>query len=65
MAKPDFTLTAERLRELVHYEPDTGIFIRKIPCFKAGERAGYKQKDGYLIVHTNGYAYRAHRLAWF
>lgn len=63
-------LTAARLRELLDYNPETGVFRWRRTSGKAieGQRAGWiaKKPDGYRLVfigieHKN---YRAHRLAW-
>lgn len=65
MAKAD--LTAQRLRELLHYNPDTGVFTRLVyRCAggAAGEVAGYPNPDGYLIFMVDRRTYMAHRLAW-
>jgi hypothetical protein len=65
MAKTD--LTAQRLRELLHYEPETGIFTRiKYRCArgKAGSVAGYKNAQGYVLFMVDRHMYMAHRLAW-
>lgn len=59
-------LTAERLRELLHYNPETGQFVRK-----ASLRSDRVGAIAYSL-HTNGYSrfsldnknYYAHRLAW-
>ena len=57
MAKAD--LTAQRLRELLHYDPETGIF-----CWKNGKIAGASRPDGYCHVRIDGRLYLSHRLAW-
>lgn len=58
-------LTAERLRELLHYDPLTGVFTwLKRRGFKAvvGSVAGTEER-GYIRIYLNGRNYRAHRLA--
>jgi hypothetical protein len=61
------SLTAERLRQVLHYDPETGFFtwrerisIRIMP----GNVAGALGKRGYLIVGIDGRHHYAHRLAW-
>lgn len=61
-------LTAARLRELLHYEPESGIFLWLNPTPKnhkaiRGEPAGVVSK-GYLVIRVDGVLYRSHRLAW-
>ncbi len=61
-------LTAERVRELLNYDPDTGIFIRRIGAgsYKAGVVAGSnpKHNGGYIKIGIGGKLRWAHRLAW-
>jgi hypothetical protein len=62
-------ITQERLKELLHYNPDTGLFTRAIDAgsggqYKAGTLAGCKRKDGYVILSIDGKRYFAHRIAW-
>lgn len=65
-------LAAQELRELLHYDPDTGIFTRiKIVApqsrIRVGDVAGSKNHDGYWRIKLGGRAgrvYGAHRLAW-
>ena len=59
-------LTAERVRELLDYNPDTGIFISRITrCSRAkGAVAGCKATTGYIHIKVDGSCYKAHRLAW-
>lgn len=66
-AKPKVALTPERLRELVCYDPETGVFTRV-----AGNRSdlhGHKArptgKDKYPKMALDGVKYSCHRLAWF
>jgi hypothetical protein len=65
-AKQD-KLTAERLRELLTYDPDTGLFIRRVNrqgrWGKAGTVAGHINPHGYRVIWI-GANYMAHRLAW-
>jgi hypothetical protein len=60
-------LTADRLRELLHYEPGTGFFTWRIkPCRRvnAGAVAGGWAANGYRQIRVDRVKYRAHRLAW-
>ncbi len=59
-------ITQERLRELVHYCPDTGIFthLQSKGRKKAGMRAGWLRNDGYIETEVDGKGYKSHRLAW-
>jgi len=66
MAKNDFTLTAERLRELLDYNPESGGFTwlaRLATHIHIGDIAGNNNR-GYLEIGIAGRVYRAHRLAW-
>lgn len=59
-------LTSERLRELIDYNPETGVFVWRVSCrgTKAGDVAGASGTEGRRHI-TIGYArYKAHRLAW-
>ena len=61
------TLTAERLRELLHYDPATGIFTRLISCAsnaQAGAVAGGINSSGYLAMKLGRATYTMHRLAF-
>lgn len=60
-------LTAVRLRELLHYDPVTGIFTWKVRVsqrMRAGSKAGTLSTKGYIVIGIAGKFYRAHRLAW-
>jgi hypothetical protein len=60
-------LTADRVRELLAYSPDTGIFTRRIslsPRSHVGKQAGSRSSSGYLQIRVDSTRYLAHRLAW-
>ena len=60
-------LTQERLKELLHYDNETGIFIWLINKgrTKKGDAAGTVKNNGYVGIMINRKIYAAHRLAWF
>ena len=59
----DFITQAE-LKEIVHYNKDTGVFTRLKGKGK-GEVAGSLNKTrGYVYLRAGGDRYMAHRLAW-
>lgn len=60
-------LTAERLRTVLSYDHETGIFLWKVAlsrCIKVGAVAGARHVEGYLVIWVDGRSYKAHRLAW-
>lgn len=65
------TLTLDRLRELLDYDPATGVFtwkakhVSRSNRMKIGQPAGCLGVQGYIVVGVAGHTYRAHRLAWF
>lgn len=63
IAKP--AITAERLRETMTYNPETGEFIWLIRKGRNREFvAGTPSIDRYVTIMVDGVAYFAHRLAW-
>lgn len=60
-------ITQELLHAYLHYDPETGIFIRlkawNRPS-RIGKKAGYPHKDGYWSITVLKKSYLAHRLAW-
>lgn len=59
-------LTQARLKELLHYDPETGVWLWMNPTcsrMKPGDVAG-TFKDGYLKITVDGHQCRAHRLAF-
>ena len=60
-------LTAERLRELLHYDKATGAWtwrIQRYRSMKPGDPAGCLNKVGYWVIRVENRLYLAHRLAW-
>ena len=62
------TLTQERLKELLHYDPETGIFkwLVRVPRshIVVGDVAGSICARGYHSIMIYGKQYRSSRLAW-
>ena len=63
---PRQQLTAERLREILTYDPETGKFVRRVKQgrMRAGTQAGTSDNNGYIQISINYVLYYAHRLAW-
>lgn len=60
-------LTVERVRELVCYEPSTGVFTHQRPSagpVKHGARAGSLDRSGYRYLTLDRVSILEHRAAW-
>lgn len=60
-------LSQARLKELLDYNPETGLFTHKLyrgGRAKKDDVAGTITLDGYIRISIDGKIYKAHRLAW-
>lgn len=63
-------ISAQRVRELLDYNPLTGVFTRKVSTggrygSAIGSVAGMLSREsGYILISLESLQYRAHRLAW-
>jgi hypothetical protein len=67
MIKQNCSISVDRLREVLSYCADTGVFYWKAICCKrmsVGTVAGSVKKNGYVAICVDGNRYPAHRLAW-
>jgi hypothetical protein len=65
--KGQIMITQSELKELLHYDPNTGIFtwkVDKAKNVKKGNIAGRKKINSYIQIQINKKLYFAHRLAW-
>lgn len=67
----DAILSADRLRAVVEYDPETGVFIRKVRLaqrHQAGDRADFRinkgPMTGYRRLSLDSKRFLAHRCAW-
>ena len=69
MRKVNKHLSQERLKEILSYDPDTGVFhwlLQKGNRVKAGDVAGapYTPERPYVKIQIDGFKWNGHRLAW-
>jgi hypothetical protein len=60
-------LTQTRVQELLHYDPETGVFTWKVNrrgTARAGSVAGRLHLTGYREIRIDRQRHKAHRLAW-
>ena len=60
------SVESARLKESLHYDPDTGIFtnLKSRGAAKKGSVAGCKDSKGHSQIMLDNKRYQAHRLAW-
>lgn len=67
----DTGLTHERLKEVLDYDPETGLMrwkTRLSGCIKVGAVAGChpkNDKNDYVLIRIDGHLYWGHRIIWF
>lgn len=60
-------ISRKEILESLDYSPETGRFVWRKNTGRAvaGDQAGCRKGDGYIVIRFKGKLYRAHRLAWF
>jgi len=66
MSKTDSTLTAERVRQILNYDPKSGSLTWAVSRGRAkqGKQAGSIHSDGYRTICVDGEHHQAHRVIW-
>lgn len=66
MIKKSLLPPAERLNELLSYEPDTGLLIRKVRrgSARVGDVVNCVNASGHITLNVDGKPYLAHRIIW-
>lgn len=64
------TLTLDRLKEVLSYDPETGVFMWKVRPTKnsrvrIGDEAGCLKPSGFRYINIDNRTYLAGQLAWF
>lgn len=60
--------TIERLKEVLHYDHESGVFTWKIATCnrnKPGDVAGAHTKSGYIYITIDSKKYQAGNIAWY
>ena len=60
------TVSVERVKELLDYNPETGVFTwrQNRGRGRVGEVAGWVEREGYRRILVAGKKFKEHRLAW-
>lgn len=61
-------MTVNRLKELLEYDPESGVFrwlVNRGGKAVRGATAGTRDRQGYIRINLGGSICAAHRLAWF
>lgn len=61
-------LTAEYVRSLLDYDPESGVLTWKAALYRrtdiVGKQAGWRGSDGRIRLSVNHHQYLAHRVIW-